>query len=157
MTESTISSIEPGLVLPLFGARDQHLRRLRDQFKVEITHRDGQVRIQGENDAVNRASEAIERLAGIVRRRGHLTPEVCDEVIGQVTGQSSSAPSPQQATIPGGPATSTSTWRALNDRSGRRTRSSVVSAPAPTSSSHHAVEDDQNHSEPGRRTPGRWC
>ena len=95
MTESTISSIEPGLVLPLFGARDQHLRRLRERFKVEITHRDGQVRIQGENDAVARASEAIERLAGIVRRRGHLTPELFDEVIGQVTGQSSTAASPR--------------------------------------------------------------
>jgi phosphate starvation-inducible PhoH-like protein len=95
MTESTISSIEPGLVLPLFGARDQHLRRLRDRFKVEITHRDGQVRIQGESESVNQASEAIERLAGIVRRRGNLTPELFEEVIGQVTGTTSTTPSPR--------------------------------------------------------------
>jgi phosphate starvation-inducible protein PhoH and related proteins len=87
MIDSTLSSIEPGLVLPLFGARDQHLRRLRERFNVEITHRDGEVRIHGEKDAVHQASEALERLAGIVRRRGNLTPELFDEVIGQVTGK----------------------------------------------------------------------
>jgi len=35
MTEATISSIEPSIVLPLFGAKDQHLRRLREHFAVK--------------------------------------------------------------------------------------------------------------------------
>jgi phosphate starvation-inducible PhoH-like protein len=95
MTESTISSIEPRLVLPLFGARDQHLRRLRDRFNVDITHRDGQIRVQGNEEAVLKATEAIERLTGIVRRRGSLTPDLFDEVINQVTGQSRPAPTPR--------------------------------------------------------------
>lgn len=87
MTFVQTASIEPALVLPLFGARDQHLRRLRDRFQVEITHRDGEVRIHGDEEAVTKASDALERLAGIVRRHGNLTPDLFDEVIGQVTGE----------------------------------------------------------------------
>ncbi len=86
MTEATISSIEPQLVLPLFGAKDQHLKRLRERFQVDIIHRDGQVRVQGDADAVAQATEVIEQLTRIVRNRGNLTPDLFDETIAQVTG-----------------------------------------------------------------------
>ncbi len=89
MTEATISSIEPSLVLPLFGAKDQHLRRLRQQFDVEIIHRNGQIRVIGEDDeSVSRATEAIEILKNIVQRRGNLTPAAFDETIAKVKGES---------------------------------------------------------------------
>ena len=78
MTEATISSVEPQLVLPLFGAKDQHLRRLRNQFDVEITHRSGQIKITGKENAVAKATEAIELLTEIVRRRGNLSPDLFD-------------------------------------------------------------------------------
>jgi len=94
MTEATISSIEPQLVLPLFGARDQHLKRLRKRFEVDITHRNGQVRVQGKQESVALATEAIEQLAQIVRRRGSLTPEIYDEVIAVVTGEAPPKPRP---------------------------------------------------------------
>ena len=88
MTEATISSVEQQFVLPLFGARDQHLRRLRDKFKVNITHRNGKVRVSGEDEnAVAKATDAIEQLAEIVRRRGNLTPALFDQTIAQVTGE----------------------------------------------------------------------
>ena len=88
MTLSTISSIEPSLVLPLFGAKDQHLRRLREKFGVNITHRDGEIRISGEGQQnVAQATQAIEQLTGIVRRHGSLTPEAFDQTIAQVTGE----------------------------------------------------------------------
>ena len=88
MTEATISSVEQQFVLPLFGAKDQHLRRLRDKFNVNITHRNGQVRISGENeDAVAQATDAIEQLTEIVRRKGNLTPDLFDETIARVTGE----------------------------------------------------------------------
>ena len=86
MTEATITSIEPQLVLPLFGARDQHLRRIRDRFDVEITHRDGQIRVTGEDLAVAHATEVIEQLKTIVRKRGSLSPELFDQTIARVTG-----------------------------------------------------------------------
>ena len=88
MTEATISSIEPNIVLPLFGAKDQHLRRLREHFAVKIIHRDGQIRVIGEDDdAVAKATEAIEILTNIVRRRGNLTPDLFDETIARVKGE----------------------------------------------------------------------
>ncbi len=94
MTEATISSVEPNLVLPLFGAKDQHLRRLRDKFQVNITHRDGQIRVTGEDDAsVAQATDAIEMLTEIVRRKGNLTPDLFDQTIAQVTGEAAPSPS----------------------------------------------------------------
>ncbi|MCP4080201.1 MAG: PhoH family protein [Planctomycetaceae bacterium] len=87
MTEATISSIEPQLVLPLFGAKDQHLKRLRKRFEVDIVHRDGQIRIQGADEGVALATAALEKLTHIVRLRGNLTPELFDETIAVVTGE----------------------------------------------------------------------
>ena len=98
MTEATISSIDPGLVLPLFGAKDQHLRRLRDKFDVSIIHRDGQIRVAGEDsEAVAKATDAIEMLTEIVRRRGNLTPDLFNQTIATVMGEA--APSPTQKSI----------------------------------------------------------
>lgn len=89
MTEATISSVEQQFVLPLFGAKDQHLRRLRDKFDVNITHRNGQVRISGESkQAVAQATDAIEQLTEIVKRKGNLTPALFDETIARITGES---------------------------------------------------------------------
>ncbi len=88
MTEATISSLEQQVVLPLFGAKDQHLRRLRDKFKVNITHRNGQVRISGDDEqAVAQATDAIKQLAMIVRQRGNLTPALFDQTVAGVTGE----------------------------------------------------------------------
>ncbi|MEZ6093094.1 MAG: PhoH family protein [Pirellulaceae bacterium] len=86
MTETTISSIEPAIVLPLFGAKDQHLKRLRDRFQVSIVHRNGVVRISGEEENVAMASKAIVRLSEIVRERGNLTPDLFDETLAEITG-----------------------------------------------------------------------
>ena len=87
MTEATISFVEPKFVLPLFGAKDQHLRRLRDRFQVKITHRDGQIRVSGDDDtAVSQATEALEVLTEIVRRKGQLTPDLFNQTIARVTG-----------------------------------------------------------------------
>ena len=89
MTEATISSIEPAIVLPLFGAKDQHLRRLREHFPVKIVHREGQIKVIGEDEtAVAKATEAIEILTHIVRKRGNLTPALFDDTIARVKGES---------------------------------------------------------------------
>ena len=92
MTEATISSIEPQLVLPLFGAKDQHLHRLRNKFGVEITHRSGQIRITGNEQAVAKATEAIELLTEIVRRRGNLSPDLFDATVARVNGEAPPPP-----------------------------------------------------------------
>ncbi len=98
MTEATISAVEPKLVLPLFGAKDQHLKRLREKFQVSITHRDGKVKISGDDSsAVASATEAVEQLADIVRQRGNLTPDLFNETIARITGEA--APSQRTASI----------------------------------------------------------
>lgn len=88
MTEATILMVDTNHILPLFGAKDQHLRTLREKFDVEITHRDGQIRVYGDDDkAVSKATDAIEQLREIVRRRGNLTPDLFNETVARIKGE----------------------------------------------------------------------
>ncbi len=98
MTEATISPIEQQIVLPLFGAKDQHLRRLRQEFDVNIIHRNGKITVTGDDDkSVARAIDALEQLTEIVRRRGNLTPDLFNETLARATGKS--APAKKHASI----------------------------------------------------------
>ncbi len=93
MTEATISHIEPNLVLPLFGARDQHLRRISDRFEVQITHRDGEIRVAGPGDNVERAVDVLEYLKQVVQRNQQLTPEDFDQALSRVSAEPTTASS----------------------------------------------------------------
>lgn len=75
MTEATISLAEPRVALSLFGARDQHLRSIRESLGVTITHRDGELHVTGEATPVARATEVLEQLKAIAERRGAVAPE----------------------------------------------------------------------------------
>ena len=86
MSDVTIEQINPSLLLPLFGARDQHLRRLREFFQVEISHRNGTISISGDAEKANQAAEVIQRLKRFVEKHGGLTPEAFDQTMTQVTG-----------------------------------------------------------------------
>jgi phosphate starvation-inducible PhoH-like protein len=92
MTETTIPAVEPKLILPLFGAKDQHLRRIRQRFDVDITHRDGKIRVKGEEGNVALATEVLQHLKRIVQRRGSLTPDLFDATMAQVTGEGAPTP-----------------------------------------------------------------
>lgn len=89
MIEATISLAEPRVALPLFGTRDQHLRKIRELLHVDITHRDGEIRVAGDAAAVAQATEALEQLKSLAERRGSLAPEDVAEVLGRVTGDES--------------------------------------------------------------------
>lgn len=87
MVQSTLAVGEPQLVLPLFGARDQHLQMIREAFGVTITHRDGEIRVTGdEEDAVARATEVLEQLKNRLTRRGTLTTEDVAEILRNIAG-----------------------------------------------------------------------
>jgi phosphate starvation-inducible PhoH-like protein len=73
MTEATLSITNPDEILALFGPRDQHLRKLRRLFDVNITQRDGRIRISGEGDHVQRATRTLEKLRHLSRRQGELS------------------------------------------------------------------------------------
>ncbi len=96
MIQASIPSVEPRFVLPLFGARDQHLRRLREKFNVDITHRDGEIRVTGEEPFVTQVTKVLEELTSIIRQRGNITPDLFDETIAHVTGDE---PPPRMATV----------------------------------------------------------
>lgn len=86
MSEVIIEQVLPQYVLPLFGARDQHLRRLRDFFQVEIVHRNGTITISGADEKVTQAAEVLQRLKKFVEKHRGLTPEAFDQTMTQVTG-----------------------------------------------------------------------
>lgn len=73
MYEATIALAEPQLALSLLGTQDQHIKSIRQQLGVTVTHRDGQLRVSGEEAAVNRATEILEQLKIRAERAGRLT------------------------------------------------------------------------------------
>ncbi len=73
MHEATLSTAGPDEVLMLFGPRDQHVRKLRRLFGVDITHRDGRVRVAGDEPRVAAAVRSLERLRVIARKKNGLS------------------------------------------------------------------------------------
>ncbi|MDG2384118.1 MAG: PhoH family protein [Pirellulaceae bacterium] len=103
MTESTISLVDVNSLLSLFGARDQHIKRIRSALGVEITHRDGKIRVAGSDQGVAKATQALEQLKSLVERRGSLADEEVSEVLRLVTHADSGEvqPEPIQVLAPG--------------------------------------------------------
>ncbi len=74
MSESTLAVHSPDEILALFGARDQHLRTIRRLFDVNITHRQGEIRVSGEQEAVAQTTRVLQRLRDLSLRKGGLSP-----------------------------------------------------------------------------------
>ena len=86
MTEAIISLVDTADLLSLFGARDQNVRQLSRQFSVDITHRDGKIRVLGEGESVAQATEALEELKSLVEHKGVLGETDLVRVIARITG-----------------------------------------------------------------------
>src|SRR3954471_1463255 len=87
MTEATIPLVDSHRALSLFGARDQHLRAIRETLGVSITHRDGEIRVTGDEAAVARAKEALAQLSTQLDAQGVITVDHVSDVLGLVTGK----------------------------------------------------------------------
>ena len=61
--------------MTLFGACDQHVRRIRNALGVSITAHDGQIHIAGPESAVASATEVIEQLQAAANQLGTLSPD----------------------------------------------------------------------------------
>ena len=59
----------------MFGARDQHLRSIRDALGVSISAREGEIRIQGDQAGVTKATSVLEQITSEVQRKGSVAPE----------------------------------------------------------------------------------
>ena len=62
MSETTISVVSSKALLVLFGACDQHLRKIRDALGVSISARDGRIHVEGDEPAVASATQVLEQL-----------------------------------------------------------------------------------------------
>jgi phosphate starvation-inducible PhoH-like protein len=87
MFEATISPVEPATVLSLFGPRDQHLRALREALGVAVVHRDGEIRIRGEEASVAKGTQVLEQLRAILQRTGKLDADEVARMIERVAGR----------------------------------------------------------------------
>jgi phosphate starvation-inducible PhoH-like protein len=88
MSEVTIPLVDSQRALSLFGARDQHLRTIRDTLGVSITHRDGEIRVTGEEEAVARAKETLKQLSTQLDQQGVITIDHVSDVLSLVMGKS---------------------------------------------------------------------
>jgi phosphate starvation-inducible PhoH-like protein len=94
MTEATIPLVDTHRVLSLFGARDQHVRTIRDALGVSITHRDGEIRVAGEESAVAQATAALNQLTSQLERQGEIAALEVADVLARVTGKQAGAGAP---------------------------------------------------------------
>ncbi|MCX7426894.1 MAG: PhoH family protein [Planctomycetia bacterium] len=91
MSETSISVVGSRAIFALFGARDQHLRKIRDRLKVGISARDERIHIEGEPEPVAQATKVLEQLQAHLRTLGEVTPEDVDRILAEITtGQPSS-------------------------------------------------------------------
>lgn len=68
--------------LAVFGSRDQFLRQVRDALGVKVVARNREIRLEGEPDRVERATQVFESLRERFRRRRAVTVEDVAEAIG---------------------------------------------------------------------------
>lgn len=81
MSRSTIAVVDSKRLLELFGPRDQHLRKIRTTLDVGISARDGEIHIEGDDDAVHRATEIFESLDQSLQDQGTITEQIVDRLL----------------------------------------------------------------------------
>ena len=95
MSETTISVVSSKALLVLFGACDQHLRKIRDALGVSISARDGRIHVEGDEQAVASATEVLEQLQAQANRHGVIAPDDVVRALAEVRlGRSYSATQP---------------------------------------------------------------
>lgn len=84
MSEANINLSDPAAVLALLGPQDQYARLIRQHYGVAITHRDGKLKIIGDEVAVRQVTELLERLHQQSEQAGGLTLADVEEALGEV-------------------------------------------------------------------------
>ncbi|MBI2923295.1 MAG: PhoH family protein [Planctomycetes bacterium] len=81
--ERTLGVQDRDELVGLLGAGDRHARAVRDAIGVNITARDGEVKISGQALKVEKAYRVLERMLEIVREEGWVAPEKVEEFISE--------------------------------------------------------------------------
>jgi phosphate starvation-inducible protein PhoH and related proteins len=96
MMESTLSVVGSKSLLTLFGACDQHVRRIRNALGVSIAVHDGQIHIEGSEPAVAQATEVLKQLQACASRQGDVS---LDDVSRVLAGVQNGLPATEPSTI----------------------------------------------------------
>ena len=96
MMESTLSVVGSKTLLTLFGACDQHVRRIRNALGVSIAVHDGQIHVEGPEPAVAQATEVLKQLQACASRQGDVS---LDDVTRVLAGVQSGLPATEPSTI----------------------------------------------------------
>src|SRR5262245_54044895 len=102
MTQNTISVLDSRTLLSLFGPRDQHLRKIRSALGVEISARDGRIRIEGEGRAVLKATEVFEQLRAAADQHGAVEVHDVERALSLVSGEKALADHPPISVLTAG-------------------------------------------------------
>jgi phosphate starvation-inducible PhoH-like protein len=87
MSQSTISVVDSRTLLSLFGPRDQYLRKIRAALGVDVSARDGRIRIEGEEPAVLQATNVFEQLRALADKQGDVDERDVERALSSVTGE----------------------------------------------------------------------
>lgn len=82
MSEANINLTDPAAILSLFGPQDQYLKMIRNHYGVAITHRDGKLKIVGEEQAVRSATSLMESLHHRAQQSGGLSVQDVQSALG---------------------------------------------------------------------------
>lgn len=82
MSEANINLTDPAAILSLFGPQDQYLKMIRNHYGVAITHRDGKLKIVGEEEAVRKATGLMESLHRQAQLAGGLSVQDVQGALG---------------------------------------------------------------------------
>lgn len=75
MTEKAVSVLDMGQMSALFGDFDENINIIQKEYKVSIYSRDDEVRIKGDENAVQKASEVITLLIDMLAKGEALTDQ----------------------------------------------------------------------------------
>jgi phosphate starvation-inducible PhoH-like protein len=89
MFEATIPAVDSEGLRILFGPRDQHVHAIRDALGVAVVHRNGEILITGEEDAVARATTLLEQLKATAQRSGQLEADEVTRALELLSGRAS--------------------------------------------------------------------
>ncbi len=84
MIESTISVGTAENLILLLGTKDQHLKQIRSTIPANISTRDGKILVQGDEEAVIKATAVLEELRKRLNRTGALHSDEVSRVIQRV-------------------------------------------------------------------------
>ena len=83
MSEATIPFDDPEEIRTLLGARDEHLRRVRESVGVDVVFRDDTLKLQGDTESVNQGVAVIGRLREMIDESGELRTDDVLKVLAQ--------------------------------------------------------------------------